>query len=89
LPSCSWGVPGAVYRNPPVGAARVVVSQCELSYMEGARNPRVMALAVHPYISGVPHRIKYFEAVYDYMRKKPGVWFTTGEEICEWYKSRK
>jgi len=45
-----------------------------------------MALAVHPYISGVPHRIKYFEAVYDYIRKKPGVWMTTGEEIYEWYK---
>ena len=45
-----------------------------------------MALAVHPYISGVPHRIKYFEAVYDYMRKKKGVWFTTGEEIYEWYR---
>ena len=44
-----------------------------------------MALAVHPYISGVPHRIKYFETVYDYMKSKPGVWFTTGEEIYEWY----
>src|SRR3989442_4139043 len=55
-------------------------------YAEGARNPRVMALAVHPYISGVPHRIKYFEAVYDYMRKQKGVWLTTGEEIYEWYK---
>ena len=36
------------------------------------KNPRVMALAVHPYISGVPHRIKYFEAVYDYIRKQQG-----------------
>ena len=60
--------------------------QFDRLYAEGAKNPRVMALAVHPYISGVPHRIKYFEAVYDYMRKKPGVWFTTGEEIYEWYR---
>ncbi len=60
--------------------------QFDRLYAEGKRNPRVMALAVHPYISGVPHRIKYFEAVYDYMRKKPGVWMTTGEEIYEWYK---
>jgi hypothetical protein len=62
--------------------------QFDRLYAEGARNPRVMALAVHPYISGVPHRIKYFEAVYDYIRKKPGVWLTTGEEICDWYKSQ-
>jgi hypothetical protein len=38
---------------------------------------------------GVPHRIKYFEAVYDYMRKKKGVWFTTGEAIYQWYKARR
>jgi peptidoglycan/xylan/chitin deacetylase (PgdA/CDA1 family) len=60
--------------------------QFDRLYAEGAKNPRVMAIAVHPYNSGVPHRIKYFEAVYDYMRKKKGVWFTTGEEIYEWYK---
>jgi hypothetical protein len=56
-------------------------------YAEGARQPRVMAMAVHPYNSGVPHRIKYFEAVYDYIRKKKGVWMTTGEEIYEWWKA--
>jgi len=61
--------------------------QFDRLYAEGARNPRVMALAVHPYNSGVPHRIKYFEAVYDYMRKKKGVWLTTGEEIYEWYRT--
>jgi len=62
--------------------------QFDRLYAEGARQPRVMALAVHPYISGVPHRIKYFEAVYTYMRKKKGVWFATGEDIYEWYKSQ-
>ncbi len=47
-----------------------------------------MAIAVHPYISGVPHRIKYLESVYDYIRRKKGVWLTTGEEICEWFRAR-
>jgi len=55
--------------------------------LEGARQPRVMAIAVHPYIHGVPHRIKYFEAVYDYIGKQKGVWMTTGEEIAEWWRS--
>ena len=62
--------------------------QFDRLYAEGAVNPRVMALAVHPYISGVPHRIKYFEAVYDYIAKHKGVWLTTGEEICAWHKTR-
>jgi peptidoglycan/xylan/chitin deacetylase (PgdA/CDA1 family) len=61
--------------------------QFDRLYAEGARQPRVMAIAVHPYIHGVPHRIKYFEAVYDYMRRKKGVWFTTGEAIAGWYRS--
>jgi allantoinase len=65
---------------------RRCVDHFDRLYAEGARQPRVMALAVHPYNSGVPHRIKYFEAVYDYIRKKKGVWMTTGEEIYEWYK---
>src|SRR5262249_7064494 len=62
--------------------------QFDRLYAEGTTQPRVMALAVHPYISGVPHRIEYFEAVYDYMKKHKGVWFTTGEEIYEWYRSQ-
>jgi len=45
-----------------------------------------MAIAVHPYIHGVPHRIRYFEEVYDYLRRKKGVWLTTGEEIYAWWK---
>jgi peptidoglycan/xylan/chitin deacetylase (PgdA/CDA1 family) len=61
--------------------------QFDRLYAEGAKQPRVMAIAVHPYIHGVPHRIKYFEAVYDYMKKKKGVWFTTGEGIADWYRA--
>jgi allantoinase len=62
--------------------------QFDRLYAEGARQPRVMAIAVHPYIHGVPHRIKYFEAVYDYIRRHKGVWLTTGEEICAWYREK-
>ena len=66
---------------------RRVKDQFDRLHAEGARNPRVMALAVHPYISGVPHRMKHFEAAYDYMRRQKGVWFATGEEIYDWYTS--
>src|SRR5712692_1286341 len=64
-----------------------VRDQFDRLYAEGARQPRVMAIAVHPYIHGVPHRIRYFEAALDYVRKKKGVWLTTGEEIYEWYRA--
>lgn len=58
-------------------------------YEEGADRPRVMAMAIHPYISGQPSRIKYLEAVYDYMAKFKGVLHWNGEQILDWYRKVK
>jgi len=63
--------------------------QFETLYAEGAKSARVMAIAVHPYISGVPHRIKYFDRIYAYLRKKKGVLFWTGEDLLNWYRGRR
>ena len=46
-----------------------------------------MALAIHPYISGQPHRIKYLEAIYDYVNRFDGVLHWNGAEILDWYLS--
>ena len=54
-------------------------------YLEGAETARVLAIAIHPYISGVPHRIKYLEAAFEYMQGHEGVLFWTGERILDWY----
>jgi hypothetical protein len=63
--------------------------QFETLYAEGTKSARVMAIAVHPYISGVPHRIKYFDRTFAYLKKQKGVLFWTGEEILQWYRSVK
>jgi len=62
--------------------------QFDRLYQEGEQSARIMAIAVHPYISGVPHRIKYFEAIYDYMKQKPGVVFWKGEDVLDWYRGQ-
>ena len=49
--------------------------------------PNSCALAIHPYISGQPHRIKYLEAIYDYVNKHAGVLHWNGEQILEWYNA--
>jgi allantoinase len=54
-------------------------------YAEGADQPRVMAIAVHAYLSGVPHRIKYYEQSLDYIRGHKDVLFWTGEQILDWH----
>jgi allantoinase len=57
-------------------------------YEEGRDDVRVMGVAVHPFLSGVPHRIKYFEQALEYMRGHPGVLFWTGKQILEWYRAQ-
>jgi peptidoglycan/xylan/chitin deacetylase (PgdA/CDA1 family) len=46
---------------------------------------RVMALVVHPYIVGAPHRLRYYRQALEHIRKRDDVLFWTGEQICEWY----
>ena len=60
--------------------------QFDTLYREGADTARVMAIAVHPYVSGAPHRIKYFEQIFTYIKQHKGVLFMTGSEIVDWYK---
>ena len=61
--------------------------QFDTLYREGADSARVMAISTHPYITGVPHRIKYFDMVLNYIRRFKGVEFMTGSEILDWYNS--
>lgn len=54
-------------------------------YLEGATIPRVMGISIHPYLTGVPHRIKYLEQLYDYISQYDNIVFMTGEEPLDWY----
>ncbi len=54
-------------------------------YAEGATIPRIMPISIHPYLTGVPHRIKYLEQLYDYIAGHDQVAWMTGEEILDWY----
>jgi len=64
---------------------RRAVDQFDRLYAEGDKRAKIFALAIHPYLSGQPHRIKYLEAIYDYTRRFDGVLYWTGEEILDWY----
>jgi peptidoglycan/xylan/chitin deacetylase (PgdA/CDA1 family) len=64
------------------------VDHFERLYAESASITRVMAISVHPYISGVPHRIGHLERLYEHVRSKPGVLFWPGEKILDWYRTQ-
>ena len=47
-----------------------------------------MALVLHPYIMGAPHRLKYFRRAIAHIREKEDALFWTGEQILDWYLSQ-
>ena len=61
------------------------IDQFDRLYAEGENRAKILALAIHPYISGQPHRIKYLEQIYDYVTRHEGVLHWNGEQILEWY----
>jgi len=63
----------------------MICAQFDVLYREGKDSGRVMAIAVHPYLTGVPHRIDAFDAALAYISGHRGVWKATGTEIARCY----
>lgn len=61
------------------------IDQFEQIYDDSKDSARVMALVVHPYIMGAPHRLKYYKQVLAEIRNKNDVLFWTGEQIMDWF----
>jgi peptidoglycan/xylan/chitin deacetylase (PgdA/CDA1 family) len=60
--------------------------QFDTLYAEGAHSGRVMAICLHPYLIGVPHRIQGLDEALSYIAAHDGVWFATGSEIVAAWK---
>jgi allantoinase len=57
-------------------------------YAESKDRPKIMSIAIHPYISGQPFRIKYLEQIYDYVNKHEGVVHWNGVQLLDWYQGQ-
>jgi peptidoglycan/xylan/chitin deacetylase (PgdA/CDA1 family) len=64
------------------------VQQLDRLWKESATQPRVMAISVHAYITGVPHRIEAFERLLDAVLAKSEVAVMTGVEVADWYRAQ-
>jgi len=77
----------ALQRHSAAELLRRGCDQFDRLWREGEHTPRVMAISVHPYLSGVPHRIGYLEALYDHIATHTDVLMCTGGEILDHYRS--
>jgi len=69
------------------GFARMICDQFDVLYEDGASTGRVMAICLHPFLVGVPHRAKYFADALKHIASRREVWLATGSEIIDAYKS--
>jgi allantoinase len=62
---------------------------CDTLREEGAKKGgRVMAIALHPFLIGVPHRIKYLDRALQYIAGQDKIWFATGSEIIDAFRAQ-
>jgi allantoinase len=64
---------------------QLIKDQLDQLFADAAGSGRVMALALHPFVSGQPFRTKYLDKALEYIVNHPGVWVTTSDEIAEHY----
>ena len=65
-----------------------VMDQFDCLYAESAERPKVMAIAMHPYLSGVPHRINHVHRAFEAVLSRSGVAAWDGAKILDWYKTQ-
>ncbi|OXR49929.1 MULTISPECIES: polysaccharide deacetylase family protein [unclassified Pusillimonas] len=63
--------------------------QFDQLYAESADSARVMAISIHPYLTGVPHRIGALDALCKYIAGHEDVAFHTGEQIHDWFQTQR
>lgn len=69
----------------PEQFAQMIKDQFDVLYEEGEQSGRVMAIALHPYLSGHPFRSKWLDHALGYIARHERVWWATGSEIADWY----
>ena len=65
------------------------IDQFEQLQHDARASARVMAIVVHPYIMGAPHRLKYFRRTIEHIRAAGSAVFWTGEQILDWYTAER
>jgi allantoinase len=63
-----------------------IIDSFDVLHAEGAKSAKVMCIALHPFLIGAPHRIKYLDEALKHITGHDGVWLATGSEIISAYR---
>ena len=67
---------------------QAVVDQFDQLYADSVNSGRVMALALHPFVTGQAFRARYLERALAYIAGQEGVWLATADEIAAAYMAQ-
>ena len=62
-----------------------LVNTLDVFERELRTQPRVLTLALHPHLIGVPHRFAYLERMLDLLQGREDTVFVVGRQIADWY----
>ena len=77
----------AAHQHPSDELLRRLTYSLEAFDSELASNPRVLTIALHPHLMGVPHRIVFFKRMLELLCTRSDVIFMTGHEIADWFET--
>jgi peptidoglycan/xylan/chitin deacetylase (PgdA/CDA1 family) len=64
-----------------------IVDQFDVMYEDGKISGRVMSIGLHPFLIGHGFRSKYLDLALKHIRSRKEVWFATGAEISDWFRT--
>jgi peptidoglycan/xylan/chitin deacetylase (PgdA/CDA1 family) len=65
---------------------QMVKDQYDQLRADAATGGRVLALALHPFVTGQPFRHRYLDEALGYLAAAPDVWLTTSDDIAAHYR---
>jgi len=78
-----------LFNMPSISIAdfeRRIIDAFDVLYAEGERSGRVIGIALHPFLIGTPHRIRYLDRALAHIAAHDRVWLATGAEIIAAYR---
>ena len=67
------------------GGLQMFQEQFDWLYEESVSSGRFMNIGLHPHVIGQPYRIRALRDFIRYAKSHDDIWWTTREEIAEWY----